>query len=33
MNWKASKEAKKISKKRRNRSEDQNNSYISKCLS
>lgn len=29
MNWKASKEAKKISKKRRNRSEDQNNSYIS----
>lgn len=29
MNWKASKDAKKISKKRRNRSEDQNNSYIS----
>lgn len=29
MNWKASKEAKKISKRRRNRSEDANNSYIS----
>lgn len=29
MNWKASKKAKKISKRRRNRSEDANNSYIS----
>jgi hypothetical protein len=31
MNWKASKDAKKISKKRRSRSEDASNSYISKC--
>lgn len=31
MNWKASKDAKKVSKKKRNRSEDPNNSYIRIC--